>query len=105
MRDPDKFCETCGAQRCPEGGCVDFKNHYKIELSEDEKEICQFQSNLEHLFENKAILYRERKPSYNFLYKFYLECQISGHIGEFNKQNFPKDYDRMKKELGYLRED
>ena len=42
------------------------------------------------------------KPTYEFLYEFYLRTQCTGPLGEFNKENFPKDYERMFKEWNEL---
>lgn len=38
------------------------------------------------------------RPSYNWLYEYYLRSQCCGYLGEYNKKFFPQDYDRMFKE-------
>ena len=41
----------------------------------------------------------DEKLSYEFLYKFYLESNVNGILGDFNKAYFPNDYEQMKKDL------
>ena len=43
------------------------------------------------------------KLDYNFLLKYYLDDQVNGKMETINKFYFPKDYERMKKELSILK--
>ena len=40
-----------------------------------------------------------KELTYEFLKEFYLRSNVYGVLSEFNKQNFPADYEEMRKEL------
>ncbi len=40
-----------------------------------------------------------KELTYEFLKEFYLRSNVYGVLSEFNKQNFPADFEEMRKEL------
>ncbi len=48
--------------------------------------------------------FEDTRPTYDFLYEFYLKSQCSGTLGDFNKKYFPNDYETMSKELREINE-